>query len=221
MPTLRCQAVLFDLDGVLIDSYRAIVQSWREWADLHHIDLDYVLANAYGRRSNDTIAIVAPHLDADRESERLTEIEYRYVEMTAPYANARELLARLADQPHAFVTSGLLGLASARARHCGLPIPAVFVTAEDVAEGKPSPEGYLLAAQRLGIDPRQCVVIEDSPAGLQAAKTGGMRAVAIATTHPASELTAAELIVSELKQLVLNVSDQGVEVMASTRAAPY
>ncbi len=211
MPSIRCQAVLFDLDGVLIDSYQAIVQSWREWADRHHIDLDVVLANAYGRRSNDTIAIVAPHLDAGREADWLTEVEYRYVEMTAPYANARELLGQLADQPHAFVTSGILGLASARARYCQLPIPDVFITADDVAEGKPSPEGYLLAARRLGIDPRQCVVIEDSPAGLQAAKAGGMQAIAIGTTHPAAELTAADLIVPELKQLILEINDQGLE----------
>lgn len=214
MQVIRCEAALFDLDGVLVNSDYAVVQSWRDWADLHHLSLEQVLAHAYGRRSRDTIMQVAPHLDAELETARITEIEFSYIPATEVFENAQNLLIQLSGCPHAIVTSGTLDLASARLRQCQLPIPAVFITADDVINGKPSPEGYLLAAQRLGKAPHTCVVIEDSPAGLQAAKTAGMKAIAVATTHHVSALTVADLIVPELKQLVLAVFERHLEFTA-------
>jgi len=211
MQTIRCEAVLFDLDGVLVNSDTAIEQSWLDWAQLHDLELDTVLAHAYGRRTRDTIAEVAPHLDADAETVRVTDIEFKYISLSTPFDGAQRLLHQLAACPHAIVTSGTRDLASARLRQCQLPIPAVFVTADVVTHGKPSPEGYLLAASQLGKDPQTCVVIEDAPAGLQAARSAGMQAIGVATTHEPSALTAADLVVDELHQLTLVITDHSLE----------
>ncbi len=207
MRTITCAAILFDLDGVLVNSDHAVETSWRAWAEGHRLDPDQVIPHVQGRRSQDTIARLAPHLDAETESRRLTEIELSHVESSRPYAGAAELLAALAEWPHAVVTSGTHDIASARLRACALPIPAVFITADVVAQGKPHPEGYLLAAQRLGIEPARCVVIEDSPAGLQAAQTAGMTVIGVATTHEPPALAAADLTLAALSQLTLRARE--------------
>ncbi len=207
MESLQCKAVLFDLDGVLVNSDRAIRMSWRDWAAQHGLSLENVLAHAYGRRSRDTIALSAPHLDADTETTRLTAIELAYMSTNEPFPNAQNLLVQLAGHPHAVVTSGTFDLASARLRQCDLPMPDVFVTAQDVRNGKPDPEGYLLAAARLGTLPGACVVVEDAPAGLQAAKAAGMQAIGVATTHDPADLSLADLIVPALDRLGLTVHD--------------
>lgn len=211
MQPIHCEAALFDLDGVLVNSDTAIHQSWLDWAQLHDLDLDTVLAHAYGRRTRDTIAEVAPYLDADAESLRVTDIEFKYIPLSAAFEGALRLLEQLAARPHAVVTSGTRDLASARLRQCRLPVPLVFVTADVVTRGKPDPEGFLLAASQLGIEPRACAVIEDSPAGLQAAKAAGMQAIGVATTHDPAALTDADLVVDALRDLTLAVRGDSLE----------
>lgn len=214
-PLLRCQAVLSDLDGVLIDSTTAIRLSWCEWADRHGLDHDLVLRGLHGHRAQDTIRRVAPHLDPDEETRQMVAIELSHIASDFAYPGAGAFLHALAGYPHAVVTSGLCELASARLRQGKLPIPRVFITADDVSAGKPDPEGYLLAARRLGVEPAHCVVIEDSAAGLQAAHAAGMRAAAVLTTHDRSELGLADLILPALTDLALSFEDRTILLAAA------
>lgn len=213
MPTLHCETILFDLDGVLVDSSEAIERSWREWALRHALDPAAVLSQIHGHRSQDTIARFAPHLDAAAETARFTALELTYIPLSRAYAGAQALLDAVDEAPHAVVTSGSRELASARLSFCELPIPVIFVTADDVTAGKPSPEGYLLAARRLAVAPQNCVVIEDSTAGVQAAKSAGMRAIAVTTTHPPGALTAADHRVPALDWLVVQPGPRGIALI--------
>lgn len=204
--TIQCEAILFDLDGVLVDSTEAVERSWREWATRAGLDPDETMDQIHGRRARDIIAEFAPHLDVDAEGDRLLQLEIDYVGLCAPFAGAHELFAALNNHPFAVVTSGEYLLASGRLRHIGLPLPPVLVTADDVTEGKPDPEGYLKAARQLGKAPAACVVIEDAPAGLQAAQAGGMRSIGVATSYPPGALSAADLVIPALDRLQLTTN---------------
>lgn len=218
MQTIRCEAILFDLDGVLADSSAAIRQSWHRWAESHAIDPARVMAEAHGRRTRDTIAVVAPDLDPAVEGEKVTALELEQNYLTRPFNGAHRLLAELNGlRPYAVVTSGQRVLATARLQQCGLPVPGVFVTADDVRDGKPSPEGYLQAARLLDVDPAGCVVVEDAPAGIQAAKTAGMMAIGVASWHSVDELSAADAVLAALSDLT--IEDAGPPIVLSLRPA--
>ena len=199
--SIGCAAILFDLDGVLVDSRRAIETVWHEWADRHGLDAATILRVAHGRRTSETIREVAPQLDAAAEVaalDALEETEERGVQVAT---GAHELLAGLSRTQWAVVTSGSPAVARLRMRVGRIPEPPVFVTGADVRRGKPDPEGYLRAATTLGHVPSACVVIEDTPAGLAAGKAAGMRALAVRGTYPDDRLTAADAIVDSLAQL--------------------
>jgi mannitol-1-/sugar-/sorbitol-6-phosphatase len=200
---LECDAILFDLDGVLIDSSSCIVRHWQEWTGRHGIDLDYVLQNAFGILTIETIRRVAPHLDAEKEAAVFTANEIEDTAGVAAIAGAGQLLAGLPAGAWAVVTSGSLALVKARLAAAGLPIPPVLVTAEDVRQGKPAPEPYLVGAARLGTGPGRCIVIEDAPAGVEAGKRAGMRVIGIASTHPPVELLekGADPVIEQLANL--------------------
>ncbi|MBN1564083.1 MAG: HAD-IA family hydrolase [Anaerolineae bacterium] len=214
--TLRARAILFDLDGVLINSEQAVVASWREWALAHDLDPDELLPQVHGRRSRDTIAHITPHLDTEVEAQHLLQLEIDHVASCTGYAGAKALIDALAGHPHAVVTSGEWPLASARLGQGGITPPNVFVTAHDVTHGKPDPEGYLLAASKLGIAPEHCIVVEDAPAGIQAAKTGGMRAIGVATSVDPSELTAADMVVPDIGALALHFEGEWIVISTQT-----
>jgi sugar-phosphatase len=188
-------ALLFDLDGVLVDSLAAVDRSWRWWAARHGLDPE-PFVNSHGRPTRESIAELAPHLDADAEGAVVDEREATDTEGVVALPGATVALA--SERPKAIVTSGVRALALARLRAAGLTPPAVLITADIVTSGKPSPEPYLLAATRLGVDPAECIVFEDAPAGVQAGKAAGMRVVALTTTVPASELGSADQIVPDL-----------------------
>lgn len=196
MPQRR--VILLDLDGVLVDSSAAVERAWRGWASRHDLDPGAVLAIAHGRRSQDTIREAAPHLDAELEALVLERDETAESDGLHALPGAAELLGSLAPGTWAVVTSGTRELATARLKAAGLPIPAVLVTAEDVVNGKPDPEGYLRAAGSLGAEPGECVVIEDAPAGIAAALAAGMMAIGVTSTHARHELRAAHLIVERV-----------------------
>lgn len=203
MNTLVCDALLFDLDGVLIDSSPAIVRNWQKWADRRHIDVAAIMRVAHGVRSVETIRQVAPHLDAEAEAAWLTMAEVADTEGVTAMAGARALLAALPTDAWTIVTSGSRDLAQARLRAAGLPIPSQIVTADDVTRGKPAPEPYLLGAQRLRLAPARCLVIEDAPAGIQAGRSAGMPVLSIASTHTPDELlaTGATVVVPRIADL--------------------
>jgi sugar-phosphatase len=173
-PPLHCAALLFDLDGVLVDSAECVERTWRLWATRHGLDPARAIEVAHGRRTIDGVYQVP---------------------------GARELLQSLPPNAWAIVTSGVRSVATLRLRHTELPNPPVLVCADDIQRGKPDPEGYLVAAQALGREPADCVVVEDAPAGLEAARAAGMRAIAIVGTFPATSLVIADAVAPRLDAL--------------------
>jgi sugar-phosphatase len=207
--SFRCRAILFDLDGVLVDSAECVEKTWREWARRHHLDPDRVIALAHGRRAIETVRLIAPELSADAELAELAASEAT-TEGVYEITGARELLERLPASGWGVVTSGIRSVAEFRLRYTRLPLPTVMVCADEITRGKPDPEGYLTAAARLGRAAADCVVIEDTPAGIESAHAAGMRVVAITTTYPLERLTDADAVVERLTDLT--VVNMGVEM---------
>ena len=201
MIKFRCSAILFDLDGVLIDSTRSVDRQWRAWAREQGIDEEKVMAIAHGVRTVEVIRAVAPHLDADAEVRRLESREAEDQVDVTVMPGAADLIATIPEGRWAVVTSGTRPLATARLRLGGLPVPRVLVTADDVTNGKPHPEPYLRAAELLGVKPADGLVIEDAPAGIRSAHAGAMKVIALASTYPASKLGKADTVVETLKQI--------------------
>lgn len=201
MGSLTSPAILFDLDGVLIDSTPCVARVWREWALEHGLNPEHVIHTAHGRRSIETIQLLAPHLDAEAENNIVEQREIEDTEGLTVFPGAADLLASLPPDRWTIVTSGTRPLAMKRLRVAGLPIPARMVTANDVVNGKPHPEPYLKGAEMLGMAPADCVVVEDSPSGLKAAAQAGMRTFGVATTYPVEELSAATVLLKALNQL--------------------
>jgi len=189
---IRCSAFLFDLDGVLVDSRAVVERVCRLWAQRHGLDPEQVLRIAHGRRSRDTVRTAAPHLDADREAAWIDAVELADVAGLSAVAGAGALLAALPTASWAVVTSCGRPLAERRLTAVGLPIPTVVVTSEEVAHGKPAPDGYQLGAKRLGQDPATCVVFEDAPAGIAAGRAAGARVIGLTTMLAAADLAGAD-----------------------------
>ncbi len=203
---LGCAAVLFDLDGVLVDSGTTIERSWRRWAARHGLPGAAVLASCHGRPSVETIAALAGHLDAAAEAERLEREQALDTAGLSRCPGAARLLAALPPGRWAVVTSGSRPLATSRLRGVRLPVPEVLVTASEVTRGKPSPEGYLRAAELLGVPPRRCVVVEDARPGVLAARAAGCRVVGIAgeLLGPADDL---DVVVPSVADLAVRGPD--------------
>ena len=198
MIQIECDAILFDLDGVLIDSTACIQRHWQQWAEQRGLDIAKIMQVAYGRRTIETIRLVAPYLWAEEEARHLAAIEAVDTQGVITIEGASALLHSLPMDAWAIATSGSRDVATARLKQAGLPVPSVLVTAEDVARGKPDPEPYLAAATGLGIPADRCAVLEDSPAGIEAACSAGMRTVAVATTHAPHHLANANAIARHL-----------------------
>ena len=196
-----CQAILFDLDGVLVDSTLAVERVWRRWARQHQLDPERVLEHAHGRRSIETVRIVAPQLDAEQENLKVESMEIADKEDIVVIPGAPELLRSLPSDRFIIVTSATRALAAARLQYAGLAVPERLVTADDVAEGKPSPEPYLKGAALLGFAPEDCVVFEDTPAGVESGKAAAMRVIALDSTYSREDLRAAVAVVNSLAQV--------------------
>ncbi|HEY1707034.1 MAG TPA: HAD-IA family hydrolase [Rhizomicrobium sp.] len=177
-------AFLFDMDGTLLDSSAVVERTWRIWASRHGVDLAELMDAAHGIRAIDTIRRFAPHVDAAAEAKWFLEAELADVEGVVPIAGIEALIAGLDPAHWAVVTSAPRALAKVRLRAANLPVPTILIAAEDVPRGKPAPDGYLLAAERLGVSIRDCLVFEDSPAGVAAAKTSGARVAIVGGMVP-------------------------------------
>ena len=204
---VTCDAILFDLDGVLIDSTSCITRHWQAWAAQHDLELSVVMQAAHGVRTVETMRLVAPHLDVKREAERFTAGEIADTDGVVVIEGAAELLAALPEDAWAVVTSGSAELAAARLRRAGLPVPSTLVTADDVQRGKPAPDPYLLGAARLGLPVDSCVAVEDSPAGIESARAAGMRVIGIAATHSREELVRSTVVADRLSALRITIAD--------------
>ena len=209
MPTFSCSAILFDLDGVLVDSTRAVDREWREWARRKGVDGDAVMAIAHGVRTVEVIRRVAPHLDAEAEASAIENHEAGDQRGVTVMPGAADLLHSIPEGQWGVVTSGSRLLATNRLRHCGLPVPEVLVTSDDVTNGKPHPEPYLKGARRLRFSPADSLVIEDAPAGIQSARAGGMKVVGITSTYAAEMLNHADAVIGKLGQIQVTSNGAG------------
>jgi sugar-phosphatase len=214
MAIFRCSAILFDLDGVLIDSTRSVDRQWRAWAREQGIDEEKVIAIAHGVRAIEVIRAVAPHLDAEAELRKLESREADDRVDVAVMPGAIDLVNTIPDGRWGVVTSGTRDLAAARLRLGGLRVPKVLVTAEDVANGKPHPEPYLRGAKLLGVKPQECLVIEDAPAGIRSAHAGGMKVVGFASTYKKEKLGEADAAVDGFEELSVAVENGCLRVSA-------
>jgi sugar-phosphatase len=196
---MRFAAVISDLDGVLVDSAGASVRAWRRWAARHGLDGDAIQATNHGRPSREVIAEHVPGVELDAETAFLLEAEVADTRGVVAFPGAADVLALPLV---AIATSGELPLARARLIAARLPLPDVVVTADDVERGKPAPEPYLLAAERLGVDPADCLVLEDAPSGIAAGRAAGMTVWAVTTTHERAALLDAHLVADGLTELL-------------------
>ncbi len=184
-----------------MDSTGSVTRQWRCWAEEQNLDPDKVVEIAHGVRTIEIVRRLAPQLDAQAETLRLEKREADDQEGVSVMAGAADLLRSIPEGRWCVVTSGTRYLATARLQLGNLPMPKVLVSADDVSMGKPHPEPYLMGARLLGVNPTECLVIEDAPAGIRAAHAGEMKAIGITSTYPAAELLEADAVIQKLAQI--------------------
>jgi sugar-phosphatase len=215
MPELRVDAMIFDMDGVVIDSGDVYDKHWRSWGEQHGIDFDTQIAHIHpGRPPMDTVRVVAPHLDAEAESRAFNDAleADNGDDSISAMPGAVALLTSLPDGRWTIATSAFRDIAKVWLSHVGLPVPAALVTVDDVEHGKPSPDPYLRAAELLGVDPVRCLVVEDAPAGVQAATSAGATVLALRTTHDLADLGLADHHTDGLHSISATVDDGEIVV---------
>jgi len=194
-------ALLVDLDGTLVDSDAAVRRAWGAFARRHGLDVEAVHRHAQGRPSRETVRdLLPPHADHAAEAARLEHHEVHDTEGVVALPGAHELLT--GERPLAIVTSCSTALAHARLDAAGLPRPEVLVSSDGLERGKPDPAPFLIGAQRLGVAPARCVVLEDAPAGIAAGRAAGAVVIALRTTHDEADLRDAHAIVDDLRTLL-------------------
>ncbi len=209
-------AVIFDNDGTLVDSSDSVQRSWEQWAREHGVDPNRLVGH-HGMPAAAIIGSVAPDLDPVAALARVEELEIADVEGVVRLPGVMDALAALAPadgEPmlHTIATSATRALAQVRLRAAGIEVPAGLVAVDDVERGKPNPDPFLLAAQRLGVDPSDCLVCEDAPSGIAAARAAGCAVLAVTTTSTAEELAGADLVVESLAQVSFRVEQGRVRV---------
>ena len=217
MTEIRCAALLFDMDGVLIDSTPAVARVWSRWAIERGFDPEEVVANAHGRPSLMTVRQYLPNADHDAENREVERREIEDLEGVVPLPGALDLLASLPLDRWTIVTSCTRALAEVRIRASGLPLPKKLITSNDISHGKPHPEPYLKGAAVLGFPPEECIVLEDVPAGVRAGKAAGARVIAFRTTVQESALreAGADWILNNCADIRLKSAVQGLSLTLS------
>jgi mannitol-1-/sugar-/sorbitol-6-phosphatase len=214
MVEVSCRGLLFDLDGVLIDSTPAVARIWTRWALEHGFDPEETVRRAHGRPSITTIRELLPDADHEAENQKVEQGEIGDTAGVVPLPGTRELLGSLPADRWAIVTSCTRPLAETRLKAAGLPVPRRLLTSNDVKFGKPDPEPYVKGAALLGVAPQNCVVFEDAPAGIRAGKAAGAIVIAFTTTAPDSELAeaGADFVISGFDAVSV-LSDNGSSVI--------
>jgi mannitol-1-/sugar-/sorbitol-6-phosphatase len=208
-------AVLFDLDGTLVDSTAAVVRTWLAWAAERGVAPER-LQGYHGVPALQIVRDLVPEGEVQAASARINELELLDVRGITVLPGAAEALAALPAGRCAIVTSCTSSLAAARVGATRLDAPDVIVTADDVQHGKPHPEPYLLGAERLGVPPERCLVVEDAPSGLLAARAAGMATLAVTTTTPVEQLNA-DVVITTLADVAFESGPDGVRVAAAAR----
>jgi sugar-phosphatase len=205
MTQIHCAALLFDMDGVLIDSTPAVARVWRRWAIEHGFNPEEVVASAHGRPSLTTVREYLPNADHAAENREVERREIEDLEGVVPLPGALALLASLPDDRWTIVTSCTRPLAEVRIRAAGLPLPKNLITSNDITHGKPHPEPYLKGASILGFSPADCIVLEDAPAGVRSGKAAGAKVIAFKTTvtEPALQEVGADWILNHCADIRL------------------
>ena len=211
--TIHARAALLDMDGTLVDSTAVVERLWLAWAEPHGIAPETVLSVVHGRQGHQSMAIMLPERDHAinlRENEVMLVNEASDVDGVIMISGADALLEALQTLPHAIVTSANIALMTARMRQAGLTVPALAVTAENVSASKPDPEGFLRGAELLEVAPADCIVFEDSGAGIQAGLAAGMRVVGVGAHAAAHQPT---YHVDDLTQLAIVPTDDGFDLI--------
>ncbi|AWE50031.1 MULTISPECIES: HAD family hydrolase [Streptomyces] len=206
---LTARALLLDMDGTLVNSDAVVERIWRRWADRHGLDGDEVMKVVHGRQGHASMALLLPNRPVEQnraDNARMLAEETADMDGVVPVPGAPEFLASLRGLPHALVTSADVALSTARMAAAGLPLPDVRVTAESVGASKPDPEGFLKGAAELGVDPADCIVFEDSGAGIRAGRAAGMRVVGIG---PRAGLHEPDVLVEDLRQVRVESAGDG------------
>ncbi|HWU28799.1 MAG TPA: HAD-IA family hydrolase [Microbacterium sp.] len=213
--SIRARAILLDMDGTLVDSTAVVERLWLRWSQAHGLDPRRVLEVIHGRQGHQSMAILLPDRDHAinlAENAEMLATETADVEGVVEIPGAAGLLVALRDAPHAIVTSADVALMTARMHAAGLTAPAMTVTAESVSASKPDPEGFLLGARMLGIEPADCVVFEDSEAGVQAGLAAGMRVIGVGAHAHAHGAT---FVVDDLTHVQVRADEDGIELTLS------
>ena len=209
MTQVHCAALLFDMDGVLVNSTPAVARVWRQWAIEHGFDPEEVIARAHGRPSLTTVREYLPNSDHEAENREVERREIADLEGVIPLPGALALLASLPHDRWTIVTSCTRALAEVRIRAAGLPLPKKLITSNDITHGKPHPEPYLKGASVLGFPASECIVVEDVPAGVRAGKAAEAKVIAFKTTvqAPALREAGADWILNNCSEIrLLNAS---------------
>lgn len=204
------EAVIFDMDGTLINSIPSVERSWRVWAGEYDLTQEQI-DGYHGVPAAEIVRQLIPEANRDRAYARINEIELADLDDIVVLPGAAEALAALKQSKNAIATSCTTALAAVRIAAAGLTAPSVIVTVDDVARGKPYPDPFLLAARRLDVDPRRCLVVEDAPSGLQAARAAGCSTLAVLVTTPRSALSA-DAIVEDLADVEFSVTAEGISL---------
>jgi sugar-phosphatase len=212
MPSLLVQGILFDLDGVLIDSTAGVSRVWRDWGIRNGLDPEQTAHTAHGRRAIDTVRLLAPRLDAEAELKDLERREMAESYDVVAFPGAVRMLASLRPCCWTIVTSGTRDLATLRLRTAGLPVPDLMITASDIQYGKPHPEPYNRGAALLGLPASACAAIEDAPNGIRSALDAGMAVFAVPTTYAVDELCHATSLLPDLAALQATIVDDFIRL---------
>ncbi|MGW8764051.1 HAD-IA family hydrolase [Streptomyces sp. NPDC055815] len=207
--TLTARALLLDMDGTLVNSDAVVERCWRRWADRQGLDAGEVLKVVHGRQGFATMAVLLPDrpmAENHADNRIMLAEETADLDGVVPVPGAPAFMAAIADLPHALVTSADEALAQARMGAAALRMPEIRVTAEMVGASKPDPEGFLKGAAALGFEPADCVVFEDSEAGIQAGRAAGMRVVGVG---PRAAAFAPDVHVADLTRLRVEPAADG------------
>ncbi|CNI09534.1 putative phosphatase [Yersinia aldovae] len=215
---MECKGFLFDLDGTLVDSLPAVERAWISWAQGRGISPAEVLDFIHGKQAITSLRHFMPGAsDAELQAEflALEQVEANDTDGVTALPGAVALLERLNSLsiPWAIVTSGSVPVASARRAAGGLPLPEVFITCEQVKHGKPQPDAYLLGAERLGLAPADCIVVEDAPAGILSGLAAGCQVIAVNAPSDTPKLDQVNLVLSSLAQIRVDSTAQGTRVV--------